>query len=490
MSERSKLASIDFWDGNADWSDVPADEARVIAGLESLFAATLPNEAYRRSLDELRKALDSHPDIAGAAAVPMADGSGSFTQKHRLSAPEFRSQRRLVLAAIAAALLLLLGGAVVYWSGAKLPGRGDQGGVIPAAPGLDESGWPVYRGNSSRDGVTDEDGPTAEPTQLWSVRVGGSTKQSPAVSSGIVYIGSSNHKLFALDAGTGEQIWEYEGDSSLEMTPAVANGLVYVPSANGTLVALDAQSGGLRWTFAHPLGAYATPAVDGDALFAGSMDGVLYAIDGITGEVRWSFETGEPFQRPAAVLDGVVYAGNDDGFVYALDARDGSVIWSFDTRQTPVGMPTVTEHSVYVSQIGGGIFVLDRANGTLTMTLQNPGRSGLSSPAANGRIVAVGGGIDDPEMHVFDAETGEPLFSFGLTYGGPWLSAPVLTDDRIYAFSNNRGVVMAANATTGEEIWSYRVKLRNSGGAVDSGPVIADGVLYISTDLGVIYALR
>ncbi len=123
------------------------------------------------------------------------------------------------------------------------------------------------------------------------------------------------------------------------------------------------------------------------------------------------------------------------------------------------------------------------------MILVNPGRSGLGSPAVSSSIVVAGGGIDDPNMHVYDVTTGVELAMLGAQYDGPWLAAPAIADGVVYAVST-AGKVLASDPTTGGALWTYKVKVRPNGGMIESGPVIANGVLYVSTDLGVIYALK
>jgi outer membrane protein assembly factor BamB len=51
---------------------------------------------------------------------------------------------------------------------------------------------------------------------------------SPAVAAGVVYIGSKDDYVYALDASTGDLLWGYKTGSSVYSSPAVAGGVVYV----------------------------------------------------------------------------------------------------------------------------------------------------------------------------------------------------------------------------------------------------------------------
>ena len=66
--------------------------------------------------------------------------------------------------------------------------------------------------------------------------------------NGIVFIGSTNSTLYALDASTGTLLWSVLTGGAVNSTPVVADGVVYVGSADGSLYALDARSGDILWT--------------------------------------------------------------------------------------------------------------------------------------------------------------------------------------------------------------------------------------------------
>jgi len=70
---------------------------------------------------------------------------------------------------------------------------------------------------------------------------------SPAVANNIIYVGSKDGHLYALDAGTGEVKWDYETRERIISSPAVANEIVYVGSDDHYIYALDAGTGEEKW---------------------------------------------------------------------------------------------------------------------------------------------------------------------------------------------------------------------------------------------------
>ena len=64
------------------------------------------------------------------------------------------------------------------------------------------------------------------------------------MANGVVYIGSFDHNVYALNASTGALLWSYATGDVVTSSPAVANGVVYVGSQDNNLYALNASTGG------------------------------------------------------------------------------------------------------------------------------------------------------------------------------------------------------------------------------------------------------
>jgi outer membrane protein assembly factor BamB len=138
-----------------------------------------------------------------------------------------------------------------------------------------------------------------------------------AVANGVIYVGSEDAAVYALDARTGQRHWRYEtGDAITLSGPAAADGVVYIGSTDHNLYALDAASGALRWKHS------------------------------VEGGVRSA-----PF-----VSSGVVYFGCDDHFVYAVDAKNGSQVAKYETGSSILSQPQVTGDTLYVTSMDGWLY--------------------------------------------------------------------------------------------------------------------------------------
>jgi|GEM_PF-889910 len=129
--------------------------------------------------------------------------------------------------------------------------------------------------------------------------------------------------------------------------PVTADGLIFYGSSDGSVIALEESSGELLWK-AYTSGAVRfPPTVYQGRVLVGSGDGWLYNFAARTGHLEWRFRVA-PVERkipvygnllstwPAAsgvlVEDGVAYVAagilNYDGiYVYALDAESGKIKW-------------------------------------------------------------------------------------------------------------------------------------------------------------------
>ena len=73
-------------------------------------------------------------------------------------------------------------------------------------------------------------------------------------------------------------MWSFNSPGGIHSTPLVADGLVFFGSDQGILFALNAATGKSQWSFATGREILSAPALDNGTLFFGSMDGILYAI--------------------------------------------------------------------------------------------------------------------------------------------------------------------------------------------------------------------
>ncbi len=305
---------------------------------------------------------------------------------------------------------------------------------------------------------------------------GNQPMSSPAVVNGVVYVGSGDGNVYALNASTGAKLWSYDTGSSIYSSPAVANGVVYVISygeeTGSNLYALDATTGAQLWTFATGGYVQSSPAVANGVVYVGSSyysyfgtDYNLDALNASTGALLWSYAGGG---GSPAVVNGVVYIGSEDNNVYALNASTGAQLWSYTTGGYVYSSPAVANGVVYIGSGDGNMYALNASTGAKLWSYS--AAIYFSSPAVANGVVYVNS--EDGNMYALDAGTGAKLWSYATGAEAHLTSSPAVANGVVYLASGNASLY-ALNASTGAERWVYGIEELNS------SPAIVDGVVYI-----------
>jgi len=350
-------------------------------------------------------------------------------------------------------------------------------------------------------------GATLEPgfrAPLWTFSTGGEIWSSPAVQDGVVYFGSDNHFLYALDLKTRALKWKFEAGDIVRSRPAVAGGTVYFTADDNQLYALDAQSGKAVWQFdmGKPFAArspipkgwdymQSSPAVAEGVVYVGSAGSNFFAVDAKNGKEKWRVPVGLYVRSSPAVVDGVVYFGDWLGMVYALDAQTGQAKWTVNTYGSVVPSPTVVDGVVYIGSKYPCLFAFDAKTGEQKWCFAY-GNSWVESSAAVADGVVYVGSSDWDRINAVDTATGE-LKWFFTTKGDPWCS-PAVSNGVVYIGATG-GFFYALDAKSGAEKWRMRTAkqlvtedVRFDGGVVSS-PVVIDGVVYFGSLDGKLYAV-
>lgn len=135
---------------------------------------------------------------------------------------------------------------------------------------------------------------------------------------------------------------------------------IYIPSMDHRLYSIDAQSGEENWRTEDLGGSIVgTPAFDPEGvLYVGTFANEMLAIDAQNGQVLWRKETNDWVWGGPAFVDGRLYFGDFSGTFYALDAAKGQVLWEFESDDRITDTPLVTEDTIYFVTEAGSLYAL------------------------------------------------------------------------------------------------------------------------------------
>ncbi|MGO1345416.1 pyrroloquinoline quinone-dependent dehydrogenase [Chromohalobacter japonicus] len=238
-----------------------------------------------------------------------------------------------------------------------------------------EKAWEVHTGDVS-------DGSGDLPPTVWSA--------TPVFANDTLYIGTPFYRILALDPATGEQKWSFDTESSLEALtqPALKSRgvayweaddpvegescqkIVYLGTMDAQLFAVDADTGekctsfadnGVldvnQWNDTHakwPLSLLQPPTVVGDHLILGwagkdwafeqAPPGTVFSINARTGEREWSFNALSEEMREKSGTANVwthMSADEENGLVYLPISSPSPNYWGGNrTEEAPLATST------------------------------------------------------------------------------------------------------------------------------------------------------
>lgn len=151
-----------------------------------------------------------------------------------------------------------------------------------------------------------------------------------------IYVARDDGTLVSLLQQSGKLNWyisisaksgrnELESLRDVEMSPYIDSGIIFVGSYQGNLIAVDSISGSLLWSV--PISIVSNLDGDDDKLFASSTDGYLFALNKYNGDSIWKtklLEKGNLLQP--VVLDDTVVVMSDQGYISLLDKSNGKIL--------------------------------------------------------------------------------------------------------------------------------------------------------------------
>ena len=352
----------------------------------------------------------------------------------------------------------------------------------------------------------------ATGAQKWKFATQARIVSSPAMQAGLVYFESYDSNFYAVDAGAGTLKWKFatKGEKRFAAkhihgllpesepmpdpfdfylsSPAVSNGVVYFGSGDGNVYALDAATGVLKWKFQTGDVVHASPALAEGRLFIGSWDTYFYAVDAASGTEKWRFKTGDDpvihnqtgIQSSAAVANGVVYFGCRDSKLYALDALTGAKKWAADNKGSwVIGSPAVKDGKVYFSTSDGGLFHgVDARTGAELFALRFQWPM-FSSPALAGNIAYLGS--HEGKLLAIDVSAHKSAWTFQTDASRD--NGPALTN------TGGQPNYAAAMASSFYDDIVAGIQKMFSVGAILSSPVVVDDTIYVGSADGYLYAI-
>lgn len=232
---------------------------------------------------------------------------------------------------------------------------------------------------------------------------------TPVIADGVLYVGSGDASVHAVEASTGKRVWRIPVKGKVRNTALVAGHALVFGTWGHELRMVERATGKDIWIKDLKAPVTSVPAMIDGKLIVGTRGSALLALDLKTGERLWDMGFWGSWVESTAVAgdDGLGYIGSSDlRRVTSFDPRTGRIVWRTDVYGAPWGKPLVTDKFVYdgVSAIVpymtrhvGGVVALDRVSGKLAWRYPLPNPPGTlhygfaGAPTRSGDAFVIGG---------------------------------------------------------------------------------------------------
>jgi outer membrane protein assembly factor BamB len=326
-----------------------------------------------------------------------------------------------------------------------------------------------------------------KPTLLWKVKTGGQVISSPVIYDNVVYIGSEDNKLYAINAFSGVVKWEYNTDGPVNSTPAVSRGKVMFLSYDGFFYGLNQSDGKLAWKFRtggefnHIIKDYfngtfqtdfwdfylSSAIVNNGMAYFGSSDSNVYALDIETGEKIWSYKTGGNIHSSPSLYKNSLLVGSWDSKLYCLNAKTGSENWTYTTGIDTAtyiflgiqASPSVENGIAYIGSRDAKQYAFNVESGDTVWTQNNFELSWMPSTAAIGKENIYCGSSDAFSFYSISKKTGN--INYKTVTKAYTFSSPAIDNEMAYIGSAN-GRLYGIELESGDLKWEFQTEGSNT----------------------------
>jgi outer membrane protein assembly factor BamB len=359
--------------------------------------------------------------------------------------------------------------------------------AICLATSLTAADWPVFRGNPQQDGFAAETLPNPL-AEIWKVPTGDGVEGTAAIVDGVVYIGSLDRHVYALDLKNGTVKWKFKG-GPFKNPIGIHAGKIYVGDMDGKFFCLNTDGKEL-WkidtesevtsgaSFASASNGDTKSAAD-DLILFGSGDESLYCLDS-TGAKRWQFKVpGGPVMATPPVADGRTYASGCDSKLHVVDLKSGKESSAIDLDGQTAATPALRGDMLYVGTMSNQVLAIDVKKKNVEWSFESEKRKQpfFASAAVTEKLVIAGS--RDKRIYAIDRATGKEVWNFATE--GRIEGSAVISGNRIYVGSTDK-CLYVIDLAKGTEL--QRIKLD---GEILGSPAVSNGRLVIGTGKGTIY---
>lgn len=169
----------------------------------------------------------------------------------------------------------------------------------------------------------------ADGKMLWSYKTRNSLWAAPVSDGKAVFQAGLDHYLYSIDLTTGAKQWETDLGDPIMGAPALgSNGMLYAGTMDSEILAVDSATGKIAWRQKVTGSLWSSPLVNGDNLYFGTDQNYAYVLKAADGSQVNKVDMGGPvIATPVYTQDAVVFV-TESGSTVSLSLDGTKKIWS------------------------------------------------------------------------------------------------------------------------------------------------------------------
>jgi outer membrane protein assembly factor BamB/tRNA A-37 threonylcarbamoyl transferase component Bud32 len=314
-------------------------------------------------------------------------------------------------------------------------------------------------------------------TPLWIFECEDEIRGTATYDDQVIYIGTYDNNLYAIDSATGEFIWKYPTDGGIVSTPTVYEKNIYFGSEDERLHVISPHSGRVVWTYYTEGPIRSSPFIADRHVFIGSDDSHLHIVNAVTGRRALKVDLGAPIRSRPLVAGENVYLGTESGEFFCLDFR-GRIKWRVRAKRAITSSPTLANDTIFFGSVDGTLYAVDAKTGWSIWRFRM-GRGTISSPHVTEHLIVIGSA--DNNIYCIDTRSSKEIWRFETNHQVS--SSPLIYQGAVF-FGGVDGYIYCLDMKNGRLRWKFETE-----GAVTSSPIIHDDTVFIGSTDHRIYAL-
>ncbi|HVN56218.1 MAG TPA: PQQ-binding-like beta-propeller repeat protein [Anaerolineaceae bacterium] len=321
-------------------------------------------------------------------------------------------------------------------------------------------------------------GPSADTIKpLWTFECEDEIRGTPTLDNGILFVGSYDYNLYALNSSNGNFLWKYATDGGIVGRPVVSENTVFIGSEDRRVHAVSIRTGKVVWTYYTDGPIRCSPRVAEGHLFVGSDDHYLHAVNIASSRRAWRVEATEAVRSTPFITNEYVYFGCEGGDFYCADFR-GEVKWRFKAKRGITSSPLVSNGVAFFGCLDTSFYALDAKSGWVIWRFRM-GKGSISSPVKVDNYIFTGSA--DGFIYCLDAGNAKEIWRFKTDHQVS--GSPIIYKDSLYCGSVDNNLY-CLEYRTGRLRWKF-----NTGGPITGTPVVYNDILYVGSTDKTLYAL-